>query len=228
MPSLSFCCVVHNAVDSIEKCLQQVRPLADEIICWDQSSDDGTSEKLAELADLHIVVPYKGNVYLDHAHFSKVARCDWILSFEAEDRLSTPLKNFLTKWKAHPTERVEAYWAPRKNYIDGKNIDSLVGEDYQLVLWKRVDGNLQPLVLHRDPLNKSAVEVRTPFQAWLSPNRNLVYRDAFDKLVSQHLSYRRALIRQGEKRTMIEGEVEFLMGLSKHLKRNLPTDFFQR
>lgn len=222
MPNVSFCTVVHNVGDSIEGCLRSARPLVDEVICWDQSSDDGTSDIASELADLHIVVPYKGNVYTDYMDFRKVARYEWILSYEASDLPSGALMDFIKTWREAPIEHVSAFWAMRQVDVDGVDIAEIIGCDYQLVLWRAMDPGGSPTAVYRDMTNSCSLEVRTPYQMWLHEDQRLVSKLRFDDLVQEHLLHLNLVQRERARRPSLKQETQFLLRLSRLLDRALP------
>jgi hypothetical protein len=227
MASLSFCAVVYNEVDTIEATIEQVRPLVDEVLCWDQSSDDGTSEKLAKIADQHIRVPYKGDVYLDEASFHKVAESDWILSVGSGEQLSTRLYDFVRQWKESQIPNVSTFWAPRRTTVDGKSIAKILDKDHQIFLWQRLGPDRQPAVIFKNVAGLPEVEVRSPFQAWLSDDRHIVSNQNLENLVRRHMRFRHGHRRLGSTPPLVQREAEFIVKVAGLLKTDLPEYFFR-
>lgn len=149
--SLSVVLSVHNEETNLREALESVKNLADEIIIVDNESTDKT---------VQIAKKYTKNIY-EHKNtpellnkpknfgFSK-AKGDWILSLDADERISPELakeistivssgrlRNFHSSTEVSQPS-INGYWIPRKNKIFGKwLIGGIWWPDYQLRLFRR-------------------------------------------------------------------------------------------
>ncbi|GAG96811.1 unnamed protein product, partial [marine sediment metagenome] len=86
-PTLSVCMIVKNAQGTLYRCLDSVKPIADEIIICDTGSTDRTVEIAREYTDQMHQIGWKEdfavarNRSLEHAHG------DWILWIDADEYL---------------------------------------------------------------------------------------------------------------------------------------------
>lgn len=154
MPSLSVVFSVHNEEKLFEEALKSVKSLADEIIVVDNESTDKTvqiARKYTKNIYEHKNTPNSLNSTKNYG-FSK-AKSDWILSLDADERVSSELakeirsvisagslRNFRQPIDVSQTS-VNGYWIPRKNIVFGKWIQHGIWyPDKQLRLFRRGSG----------------------------------------------------------------------------------------
>lgn len=163
--SLSVVFSVHNEEKTIEGALQSIKVLAGEIIVVDNESTDKT---------VQIAKKYTKNIY-EHKNtpetlnkpknfgFSK-AKGDWILSLDADERISPELAEEISTIVSSESLRsfhstnavsqtsVNGYWIPRKNLVFGKWLQhGIWWPDYQLRLFRRDKGKF-PGIHNHEPL----------------------------------------------------------------------------
>lgn len=105
MPSITLCMIVKNEAKVIDRCLNSVRGLVNEIIIVDTGSTDST----IEVAENHgaQTFPYKWNDNFSEArnYGLSYATCDWILWLDADEELDkdekTNLPEILANTKAN-------------------------------------------------------------------------------------------------------------------------------
>lgn len=154
MQSLSVVFSVHNEEKLFEEALKSVKNLADEIIVVDNESTDKTvqiAKKYTKNIYEHKNTPNSLNLTKNYG-FSK-AKGDWILSLDADERVSSDLakeirsvisagslRNFRQPIDVSQTS-VNGYWIPRKNIVFGKWIQHGIWyPDKQLRLFRRGSG----------------------------------------------------------------------------------------
>jgi len=132
---LSVVIAAHNEAQEISDCLKSVQSLADEIILIDNESSDDTAKLARELGTL--VYHHKNDS--SHLNLSKnfgfsKAKGDWILSLDADERVSPELAKEIRK----VTNHYPAYQMPRQNIIFGQWIQhGLWYPDYQIRLFQK-------------------------------------------------------------------------------------------
>lgn len=144
--NLSVVISAYNEEKKIEKCLHSVE-FADEIILIDNSSTDNTVKIASKYTKK--IFSRENNPMLNinkNYGFTK-ATGDWILSLDADERVSKELKDEILE-KLDDVS-VSGYWIPRKNYILGK-LMQYTGwyPDYQLRLFRRGKGKFAQENVH--------------------------------------------------------------------------------
>lgn len=141
MQSLSVVFSVHNEEKLFEEALKSVKNLADEIIVVDNESTDKTvqiAKKYTKNIYEHKNTPNSLNLTKNYG-FSK-SKSDWILSLDADERVSPDLtKEIFSVLNAQRSafNAPIGYWFPRKNKIFGKWLTGGIWwPDYQLRLFK--------------------------------------------------------------------------------------------
>ena len=147
---LSVVISAHNEEKNIGECLKSVKDLGDEIIVIDNGSIDKTfdeASKYTKKVYKHENDPKKIDLQKNFG-FSK-ASCDWILSIDADERVTSELANEIKASLQYPLSNIEGYWIPRKNIIFGKWIKSdMWWPDFQLRLFKKGKGKYEKNSVH--------------------------------------------------------------------------------
>lgn len=137
-----------NEEKMIGDCLRSVKDLADEIIFIDNTSSDNTV-KIAKKYTSHVFIRENDPVNLNknkNFGFTK-ATGDWIISLDADERLTPELAKEIKK-KTKDT-RTNGFDIPRKNIIFGKWIEhSIWWPDYNLRLFRRGKGKFAEKHVH--------------------------------------------------------------------------------
>jgi glycosyltransferase involved in cell wall biosynthesis len=127
--------ITKNEEQKLADCIQDVRSVADEVVVVDSGSNDRTLEIARQSADIARVQPFE-NFSRQRNFAASHASNSWILSIDADERLSNELKERILKLKQEENPRYQAYCFPRKTYgRDGQmlfNIVSYPGFHYRL------------------------------------------------------------------------------------------------
>ena len=117
MIKISIAVITYNEEDNITRCLQSVKGLADEIIVVDSFSEDKTTQKAEELGARVIKRPFPGHIEQKNFAIDQT-KFDWVLSLDADEALSSELKNSLEKIKMGdpPSETYGFFFNRLTNY----------------------------------------------------------------------------------------------------------------
>lgn len=144
---LSVVISAFNEENKIQDCLESVK-WADEIIFVDNSSTDKTIQIAKKYTNKTFV--RENNLMLNinkNFGFAK-ASGEWILSLDADERVSSDLATEIKSIVAAPSEK-DGYYIPRKNIIFGKWIKHTGWyPDYQLRLFRKEKGKFAEKHVH--------------------------------------------------------------------------------
>lgn len=145
---LSVVVSVFNGERVLDDCLKSAE-FANEIVVVNNSSTDKTLEIARKYTDKIFTRP--NNLMLNvnkNFGFSK-ATSDWILSLDADERISPELKEEILLATNSQLSTFSGYWIPRKNIIFGKWIEHTGWyPDHQLRLFKKGSGNFPEEHVH--------------------------------------------------------------------------------
>lgn len=149
--NISVVMITHNAASTITKALQSIPPDT-EIIVADAESEDQTVSIARSLGarviqqDLDKVCAAKGNFDVARNQAMALAKNDWIVILDSDERLPHTLIEEIAEAAHNPREYV-AFDLPRRNLFWGKEV-RLLGEDRQIRLIRRGKGNYCGFSLH--------------------------------------------------------------------------------
>jgi glycosyltransferase involved in cell wall biosynthesis len=131
----------YNEEKVIKDCLKSV-DWVDEIIFIDNQSQDRTLEIAEKFTDNIFSRPNNPLMLNLNKNFGFAkARGDWILSLDADERISNELKDEIIEVLKKDTKDTNGYLIPRKNIIFGKWIKHGIWHpDHQLRLFRRGKG----------------------------------------------------------------------------------------
>ncbi len=154
MSKVSAVVMAHNEEKNLGTCLKSLK-FADEIVVIDNESEDQTSQIASQFTKK--VFKQKNNPneidLMKNFGFEKVS-CEWVLSIDADERvseeLSLEIKKILSQ-KPSMVSEINGFWIPRKNLIFGKWIEhSGWYPDYQLRLFRKDKGKYTKKHMHED------------------------------------------------------------------------------
>lgn len=149
-PKLSVIIITLNEAENIRPCLESVG-WADEIVVVDSGSSDGTVEICREFgAKVLINTDWPGFGPQKNRALEQ-ASGDWILSLDADERVSPALRQSIEAILAKPA--ADGYLLPRQAYFLGHPMrHGGWWPDYVLRLFRRQAGSFAPVLVHETVL----------------------------------------------------------------------------
>lgn len=117
---ISATIITYNEENNIEKCLRSIVGVADEILVIDSYSEDNTEKICKQFPVIFIKNKFEGHIQQKQFAISKT-KYRFILSLDADEYLSTQLRESIFKVKNHLT--FDAYSMNRLNFYRGKTIN---------------------------------------------------------------------------------------------------------
>jgi glycosyltransferase involved in cell wall biosynthesis len=138
----------YNEEKSLQRCLESVRQLADEIIVVDNESQDTTAEIAKKYTKKIFSAPNRLMLNTNkNLGFSK-ATGNWILNLDADEEITSALAKEITSLiRSDPSQN--GFWLKRKNYSFGKWIQhGLWWPDRQIRLFRSGFGQFPCVHIH--------------------------------------------------------------------------------
>ena len=168
---LSVVIITLNEEARIKDCLESV-DWADEIVVVDSFSKDNTVEIAGNYTDKIYQREFAGFGEQKNFALSK-ANGDWILSIDADERITSELREEIKRTLANP--HACGYYMPRKSYFSNKWIKHCGWwPDYLLRLFRRDCGHFSDRLVHE------AVEVDGPTAKLNNPLEHHPYSSVSD------------------------------------------------
>ena len=140
MVNISAVVITHNEEDDIKECLQSVS-WAGEIIVIDSYSNDSTVAISRGFTDKVFLREFDNFSAQKNYGLSK-ARFDWILSVDADERVTEGLRKEIEQIVENPSMGGKAFFIKRLNNMYGKFV-SYGQPDYQLRLFRKTVGRFE-------------------------------------------------------------------------------------
>lgn len=117
--AVSGCVIAYQEAEHIEACVRSLQQCCEEVLVVDSGSTDGTRE-LAERAGARVVLnaPFPGHRQQKQLA-AELAAHDWVLSIDADERVTPELAARVRELKAQGLRR-PAYEMPRRNHYLGR------------------------------------------------------------------------------------------------------------
>lgn len=132
---ISAIIIAANEEQNIRECLESVS-WCDEIILVDSESRDKTVDIAKEFTDKIFIKKWEGFASQKRCSLEKASN-EWIISIDADERVSPQLKNEIEKI-LDDIPQFDGFKIPRENYFLNKKIKYCGwGNDYQLRLFKK-------------------------------------------------------------------------------------------
>ncbi|NLH50210.1 MAG: glycosyltransferase family 2 protein [Myxococcales bacterium] len=117
---ISVTVITRDEERNIARCLASV-PFADEIVVVDSGSTDQTVEIARQFTDRVVTHEWEGHVR-QKQYAVDLAAHDWILSLDADEVVSEPLRHLIEDWKTREPA-ADAYLVNRRTFYLGKWIN---------------------------------------------------------------------------------------------------------
>jgi glycosyltransferase involved in cell wall biosynthesis len=159
VPAVSATIITLNEASHLADAIASVA-WADEIVVVDSGSTDGTIDIARRLAARVETRDWPGYAAQKNDAAS-IARHDWILSLDADERVSTPLAGWIASWRGR-SPRVSGYRVPRASWYLGRWIRSTDWyPDPQLRLYDRRVGQWASSRVHESVKVDGSIETLT-------------------------------------------------------------------
>jgi glycosyltransferase involved in cell wall biosynthesis len=119
---LSVTIITLNEADRIERCLESVKDLADEIIVFDCGSTDGTLDIVRQYTDKIWETDWPGYGVQKQRALAQ-AKYHWVLAIDADEALDPELQENVRKLLFEPRENIVAIKMPWAVTIYNKRLD---------------------------------------------------------------------------------------------------------
>lgn len=151
--NISVVISAYNEEKVIEECLKSVQGWADEIVFIDNESSDSTAKIAKKYTEKVFTRPNNKMLNINKNFGFEKAKKEWILSLDADERVTDELKNEIKIIIQDPQSKTQdqnnAYKIPRKNIIFGKWIEHTGWyPDYQTRLFKKGKGKFEQVHNH--------------------------------------------------------------------------------
>lgn len=162
MNSLSVILITRNEQANLDACLSSIREIANEIVVVDSNSSDDT---LAIAKSYNAVISSPSDWPGFGAQKNRaldLATQDWVLSIDADERLSQALRDEIKAVLSNPL--ADCYAIPRRSYYCGRLIDySGWNPDFVTRLFKRGTSRFSDHLVHEKLLTSSpASSLKSP------------------------------------------------------------------
>jgi glycosyltransferase involved in cell wall biosynthesis len=148
MIKLSAVIIVLNEEKNIPRCLESVKPVADEIVVVDSMSTDNTYNICIDFG-CH-VIQRKFDGYCTQKQFAvDHASNDWVLYIDADEVISAELKEEILQMKMDSSISHAGYKIQSSLHFMGRTMkNSGVGNEYHLRLFNRKQGRFNSVPVH--------------------------------------------------------------------------------
>lgn len=153
---LSVVLAVYNEEANIDRCLESVKGIADEIVVVDGQSTDKTVDIAKKYSARVIETTNKPNFHINKNLAIDTAKGDWILQLDADEVVSSELAKEITYNLQHTT--YNGFWVNRKNWFLTRFLTK--GGQYPdptLRLYRRGFGRLPANDVHEQAIVKGPV-----------------------------------------------------------------------
>lgn len=183
--SISVTIATKNESTNIEKCIESIH-FAEEIVVIDDCSIDDTAEKSRKLGARVLVRDSGGSFHENKNVAIEQAKCDWILSLDADEIVSSELADSIQSALSNPI--CDGYLIDRRTYFLGRWIRGCGWyPDHNLRLFRK--GKVWwPLEIHKPTKleggNKNVIVLNGPLIHY-SYNNFEQYFDKFNRYTSR-------------------------------------------
>lgn len=144
MPKISLCMVVRNEAKVLPRLFKHVRPVVDELVVFDQSSDDDTGRICKEFGatlDRSMVIrtTRKNLADIDRQDCYNISTGNYVLALDADERPDDGVMKLIAEIRKDGG-RNHIYWFSFRNLVDGIDIKEVLKEDWHPRLWVREEG----------------------------------------------------------------------------------------
>lgn len=158
MQKLSVVLATFNEEENINKCLDSVKDIANEIVVVDGGSKDKTVE-IARSYSANVMITDNPPIFhINKQKAIEMASGDWILQLDADETVSKELVTEIRNKISQKNNEFNGFWIPRKNWFLGKFLEK-GGQypDYTLRLYRRGKGKFPQKSVHEQAMVEGKV-----------------------------------------------------------------------
>lgn len=172
---ISAIIITYNEEQNIKECLNSIK-WCNEIIVIDSFSTDRTVKICKSFPYKVKIIKRKWKGYSEQKNFAaKKAQNDWILSVDADERITLELKKEIQTLLKNNVSSFNGYKIPRKNYYFGQWLKRGGNyPDYQIRLYHRKFAQFKAVLLHE------GVQVKDPVGVLCHPMNHFTYQNVDD------------------------------------------------
>ena len=115
---ISACIITYNEEENIRRCIESVT-WCDEVVVVDSFSKDRTREICLEYTD-QVHQQEWGGYIAQRNYIRKLASCPWVFFLDADEEVSTALREEIEREFEQGNEEIDGYEFPRQVYYLGK------------------------------------------------------------------------------------------------------------
>lgn len=154
MPKISTIIISFNEEANIERCIESVAGISDEIVVVDSGSTDRTAEIARRYTDRVIIREWPGYGKQKQWALDQVSH-EWVFSVDADEEVSPELKAEIETLDF----RADGYYLPRRVWYLNRWINHCGWyPDYVLRLFKKKRGGFTDNILHESVVLKGTTE----------------------------------------------------------------------
>lgn len=133
-PLLGVAICTRDNIDTIERCLRSVVPIADEVVVVDSGSTDGTIALAESLGARVVSRPWEGMVRQRQFALTLVAHCRWVLFLDSDESLDEELARAIQEAVSHDRSSVQGYELRRMVWFLGDWLRHMFQPEWRLRL----------------------------------------------------------------------------------------------
>jgi tetratricopeptide (TPR) repeat protein len=154
MATISLCMIVKNEEKNLERCLNSVKELVDEIIIVDTGSSDKTKEIASKFTDKVYDFEWVDDFSKARNFSLSKANCDWILILDADEAISKQDFEEIKKM-VNDEKEADAFTLIQRNYLNGMGLAGFVSSDKDKYHESKTAFGFQPVEIVRLFKNKN-------------------------------------------------------------------------
>ncbi len=148
MPELSLVIITKNEEKHIGECIRSALNIVDDIVVLDEFSTDRTKEIILKNGGRYFSENFRGFGKQKQLAVS-LAKHDWVLCLDADERVSEELEQSILEWKKNPRSEIFGYSFNRLSYYCGKAIKTCGWYPVNRIrLFHRLHGNWNDMDVH--------------------------------------------------------------------------------
>jgi len=146
-------------LESLQRTIKSTRGLTEEVVIVYQGRDQQVYDKIQSMATFSIMTTPKGNADPDRNWAYELASGEWILALDDDEHIDDATAAFIARITL---SKADVVWFKFKNYIDGVDIQDILGDDPHPRLWRKRQGLiLWPSEAHTFPQINSEMQYFT-------------------------------------------------------------------